>query len=107
GTKLKETKVVTRDKKKVGLAERAIAKKHVFLSYCHDNIDEVARLREELIKAGEAVWWDQDIKGGQDWKFEIRKAMKNAYAVVLCLSQESESRVTSGIYQEALDAIDA
>ncbi|MBZ5524741.1 MAG: toll/interleukin-1 receptor domain-containing protein [Acidobacteriia bacterium] len=88
-------------------AERTMAKKHVFLSYCHDNSDEVTRLREELIAAGEAVWWDQNIKPGQDWKLEIRKAMKNAYAVVLCLSKETEGRKTSGIYPEALDAIGA
>jgi len=53
------------------------------------------------------VWWDQDILPGQDWKFEIRKAMRNAYAVVLCLSQETAARTTSGIYPEALDAIEA
>jgi hypothetical protein len=80
-------------------------KKHVFLSYCRDNQVEVKRLRDDLIAAGESVWWDQDIHPGQDWRFEIRKAMQNAYAVVLCLSKESEARVTSGIYPEAMDAI--
>ena len=85
----------------------AMSKKHIFLSYCRDNATEVARLRNDLIAAGESVWWDQDIKGGQDWKFEIRNAMKNAYAVVLCLSAESEKRSASGIYPEALDAVSA
>lgn len=80
-------------------------KKHVFLSYCHDNQLEVERLRKELVEAGEDVWWDQDIHPGQDWRFEIRKAMQNAYAVVLCLSKESAVRASSGIYPEALDAI--
>jgi hypothetical protein len=79
--------------------------KHVFLSYCRDNKTEVAKLREDLVKAGERVWWDQDIQPGQDWKFEVRKAMKAAYAVVLCLSRESQAREASGIYHEALDAI--
>jgi len=83
------------------------AKRHVFVSYCRENKNEVAQLRDELMAGGEAVWWDQDIKAGQDWKLEIRKAMKGAYAVVLCLSQESEARTTSGIYPEALDAIAA
>jgi tetratricopeptide (TPR) repeat protein len=55
--------------------------------------------------AGEDVWWDQNIKPGQDWKFEIRQAMKIAYAVLLCLSRESGARETSGIYPEAMDAI--
>lgn len=80
-------------------------KKHVFLSYCRDNEPEVKQLRDDLIAAGEFVWWDQDIHPGQDWKFEIRQAMRTAYAVVLCLSEESEARVASGIYPEAMDAI--
>ncbi len=80
-------------------------KKHVFLSYCRDNQAQVKRLRDDLIAAGHSVWWDQDIQPGQDWKFEVREAIQNAYAVVLCLSKESEARATSGIYSEAMDAI--
>jgi hypothetical protein len=81
--------------------------KHVFLSYCRDNKTEVAKLRDELIAAGEQVWWDQDILPGQDWKNEIRNAMRAAHSVVLCLSRESAERITSGIYPEVLDAIGA
>lgn len=84
-----------------------MTKKHVFLSYCRDNRDEVSKLRDELLVAGESVWWDQDILGGQDWKMEIRKAMRDAYAVVVCLSQETSQRITSGVYPEVLDAIAA
>ena len=84
-----------------------MAKKHVFISYCRDNALDVGQLRDELIAAGEGVWWDQDIKGGQDWRYEIRKAIRDAYAIVLCLSKESEMRVTSGIYPEAADSIAA
>jgi len=82
-------------------------KRHVFISYCHDNTVEVARLRSELLAAGEPVWWDQDIAAGQDWKLEIRRAIKGAYAILLCLSEESEKRKTSGIYPEAAEAIAA
>ncbi len=87
--------------------EVTMSKKHVFLSYCHDNSDEAEQLHNNLIAAGEAVWWDQDILPGQDWKLEIDKAMKHAYAVLLCLSAETESRTTSGIYPEAANAIGA
>jgi hypothetical protein len=80
---------------------------HVFLSYCRDNLQDVAALRDELISAGESVWWDQDILPGQDWQLEIRQAMNAAYAFVLCLSTESQARTTSGIYPEAMDAIKA
>ena len=82
-----------------------MAKKHVFLSYCHENHDEVSRLRDDLIEAGESVWWDQDIVLGQDLKMAIRQAVRDSYAVVLCLSKEAEARTTSGIFPEAADAI--
>ncbi len=84
-----------------------MAATHVFLSYCRDNAKAVAKLREDLIAAGEQVWWDQEILPGQDWRLAIRQAMKASYAVVLCLSKEAQARATSGIYPEALDAIDA
>ena len=87
--------------------EDTMSKKHVFLSYCHDNTDQAEQLHDELIAAGEAVWWDQDILPGQDWKLEIDQATKDAYAVLLCLSAETESRTTSGIYPEAANAIGA
>ena len=85
---------------------KAMSEKHVFVSYCHDNKDKVARLVEELEAAGESVWWDEDILGGRDWKEAIRMAMKKAYAVVVCLSPElTEDRYRSGVYPEIRDAI--
>ena len=84
-----------------------LAATHVFLSYCRDNAKLVAKLREDLQDAGEQVWWDQQILPGQDWRLAIRQAMKASYAVILCLSKEAQARATSGIYPEALDAIDA
>ena len=83
-----------------------MSKKHVFVSYCHDNKDNVARLVDDLENAGESVWWDENILGGRDWKEAIRGAMKNAYAVVVCLSPElTEERFRSGVYPEVRDAI--
>jgi small GTP-binding protein len=88
-------------KERTGMSE-----KHVFVSYCHDNKDEVARLVEYLQSAGESVWWDENILGGRDWKEAIREAMKNAYAVVVCVSPElTEERYRSGVYPELRDAI--
>ena len=71
--------------------------RHVFLSYCRDNSDEVRRLREDLSAAGESVWWDGDIPGGLSWEFAVRQALKRSYAVVVCLSRESEEQASSGI----------
>jgi len=93
------TSVASQDEK------NTMAKKHIFLSYCHDNELDVAQLRDELIAAGEAVWWDKDILPGKDWKQEIRRAMKDSYAVVLCLSKELAARVESGVFPEVSDAI--
>ena len=81
--------------------------KHVFLSYCHDNFEEVKQLRDDLIAAGEFVWWDKDIRGGQDWETMIEQAMRESYAVIVCLSKETEVRDESGIYPELSDAIEA
>lgn len=80
-------------------------RRHVFISYCHDNFEEVRRLRQDLLGAGEAVWWDKDILGGESWERAIRRAMKECYAVVLCLSKDGEARIESGVYPEISDAI--
>ena len=90
-----------------GASNTRTARKHVFLSYAHDNRTIVGQLRKELMEAGETVWWDGDILGGQDWKQAIRRAMRDSYAVVLCLSQELAARHQSGVYPEVLDAIAA
>jgi hypothetical protein len=84
-----------------------MSNKHVFLSYCHDNKSDVQCLHDDLVAAREAVWWDEDILGGRDWKQAIRQAMKESYAVVLCLSAELEARVQSDAYPEILNAIAA
>lgn len=41
-----------------------------------------------------------------DWRHEIRRAIRRAYAVVICFSQEVAARHRSGIYPEALLAIE-
>lgn len=80
--------------------------KHVFISYCHDNKPMVSKLRDDLISAGETVWWDDEIPGGAEWKLEIRRALENAYAIVVCFTEDTDSRRQSGIFPELLDAIE-
>lgn len=82
-------------------------KKHIFLSYCRDNTQDVTDFYTDLITAGERVWWDQEnLLPGQDWRLEIRKAIEDAYAVLICFSKETEARTTTGIYPEARAAIE-
>ncbi len=89
------------------LSGSAPAARQVFISYCRDNLVEVAALRERLVRAGELVWWDQDILPGADWKLAIRRAMRQSYAVICCLSEELVGRSKSGVYPELADAIAA
>lgn len=99
----------TRNAKKQAIIDsrrkKIVPEKHVFLSYCRENADQVERLRQDLIAAGLTVWWDQDILPGQDWKLEIQQAIKKACAVVLCLSEEATAHQKSDIFPEARDAI--
>jgi TIR domain/Cyclic nucleotide-binding domain len=81
-------------------------KKQLFLSYSHKNTQGAERLRNELISNGHAVWWDKHIVPGQDWKFEIKKAIKDSYALICCLSAESQAGNKSGIYPEIQHAIE-
>jgi hypothetical protein len=79
----------------------------VTIIYSHANATEVADLHGKLVAAGVAVWWDRDILAGQDREIEIRKAIKQSYAVVLCLSRETVAPSKTGIYTELSGAIDA
>jgi TIR domain/FHA domain/von Willebrand factor type A domain len=76
----------------------------VFLSYCHDNKQQVAQLRAALIAAGVDVWWDEDILAGCNFKAAIRDAMDQADRVIVCFSQETQQRVRTGILPELRDA---
>ena len=78
---------------------------HVFLSYCHEDRERVSELRRALMDAGYQVWWDQDILPGQDWRREIKRALKNAHALVACFSESTAKRYRSGIFPELRDAI--
>ena len=71
-----------------------------------EDVARVKQLREDLIQAGEPVWWDGELNAGQVWKREIRQAIKDSYAVVLCFSGRSQQRHRSGLYPEAADAIE-
>jgi hypothetical protein len=85
-----------------------MAKKHVFVSYSHIDREEVSKLVGDLKKHGEAVWWDAMIPLGADWAREIRLAIRESYAVIICVSSSSEEhyRNKSGIFPELSNAIE-
>ncbi|MCH7725525.1 MAG: toll/interleukin-1 receptor domain-containing protein, partial [Planctomycetes bacterium] len=78
----------------------------VFLSYCREDEKKVERLADDLSRAGLNVWWDHCILPGQDWQHEIRNAIKNCAAFILCVSEAVHAKPTSGVHSEIRGAID-
>ena len=59
---------------------------------CHSSGDKsaVKELYSQLIKDGVDAWLDKEnLLPGQEWKFEIPKAVKNSDVVIVCLSSRS------------------
>ncbi|GAC1347732.1 MAG: hypothetical protein NVSMB27_13810 [Ktedonobacteraceae bacterium] len=82
----------------------------VFL--CHSSGDKthVRNLCERLKAEGIEVWLDEkSLLAGQDWELEIRKTIRNIDVIIVCLTQNSITKV--GFVQKeirlALDAADA
>jgi hypothetical protein len=67
---------------------------HTFL--CHASQDKAAvRMLFNLLKAEAWIdpWLDEErILGGQNWDFEIRKAVRSSDVVIVCLSKRSVTK---------------
>jgi hypothetical protein len=60
----------------------------IFLLYARQDEESVRRLYWRLSREGAGVWWDQEkLRPGQDWAFEIHKAIHRSDVVVACLSK--------------------
>jgi hypothetical protein len=65
----------------------------VFLSYAHADGRLVRAFHKRLIADGVDSWLDKEkIIPGQDWEREIRKAVREADVVVVCLSKQFNQR---------------
>jgi formylglycine-generating enzyme required for sulfatase activity len=61
----------------------------VFLCYAHADRDLVRGLYVRLTQDGVNAWFDKaKLLPGQDWELEIRKAVREADVVVVCLSKQ-------------------
>ncbi len=61
----------------------------VFLCHAHSDKNTVFSLYERLSKDGVDVWLDKkSLIPGQDWEFEIRKAVSESDVVIVCLSEQ-------------------
>src|ERR1019366_9114554 len=72
-----------------------VLKKHVFISYARPDGDFARRLAFDLERANIPVWIDAEalIPGTPDWEGEIRKAISEAYAVLILASPETKESV--------------
>jgi Tol biopolymer transport system component len=61
----------------------------VFLSHAHMDREAVKALYDRLTTDGVDAWLDKEkLLPGQDWELEIRKAVREADVVVVCLSKQ-------------------
>ena len=65
----------------------------IFLSYASQDRDRVLPFYDHLKSAGLNVWMDKhDLKGGQNWDLEIKKALQRATIIAAFLSEQSVNK---------------
>ena len=65
----------------------------VFLSHAHADATRVRALHNRLVADGVDSWLDKEkLIPGQDWEREIRKAVREADVVIVCLSKKFNER---------------
>ena len=65
-------------------------KKHVFISYKSEEREDALAVRDFLIRKGFNFWMDEnDIRVGENYAEKIDFAVKNSFAIVLVMSEES------------------
>ncbi len=61
----------------------------VFLLYARRDEEPVRQLYQRIVREGAKVWLDREnILPGQDWQYEIRKAIQASDMVIVCLSRQ-------------------
>ena len=61
----------------------------IFLLYARSDTEVVRHLYQRLVKDGANAWLDEEkIFPGQDWEYEIRKAIHGSDMVIVCLSRK-------------------
>ncbi len=73
--------------------EPPLGEPRVFLCHASEDAAMVLKLYNDLRESGFRPWIDEkDLLGGQDWDYQIRKAIRDASAVLVCLSPNSGGR---------------
>ncbi|MCC6617129.1 MAG: SUMF1/EgtB/PvdO family nonheme iron enzyme [Anaerolineae bacterium] len=78
---------------------------HIFLSYSHEDVDLMARMRADMRAAHLDVWTDEGIQPGTpSWKRAVEEAIKGAGCVISILSPDASN---SRWVREELDFAEA
>lgn len=78
----------------------------VFLCHASGDKPVVRKLYEALQRDGFDPWLDEEnLLPGQDWNYEIAKAVRNSDVVIVCLSEDSVSK-TGYVQKETKFALD-
>lgn len=66
--------------------------KHLFVSYHHADSDFAENLIHRVEKTGFKTWMDSDrLRAGEDWRAEIDRAIKNAFALIVIMTPEAKA----------------
>lgn len=61
----------------------------IFLLHARSDAAAVRRLYRRLVRDGADVWLDQErLLPGQDWAYEIKKAIRQSDVVIACISRQ-------------------
>lgn len=84
--------------------ERAARRLHVFLCHASDDKERVRVVARQLAEYSVEVWFDEDkLLPGQDWSFEIQRALRSVDAVAVCLSAAAVSK--AGYVQKEINEV--
>src|SRR5882757_6753373 len=63
---------------------------YVFISHCQKDRKFAKGCEVKLSEKGFTAWRSDGIPGGEDWRREIDKAIKEAFALVVVITSESK-----------------
>lgn len=87
---------------------QAFSRRHLRVFLCHASDDKpaVRKLYQQLQAVGIEPWLDEEeLLAGEDWEYEIRKAVKATDVVIVCLSKGSINK-TGFVQKEIKFALD-
>lgn len=62
---------------------------HIFISYAREDSARVEELRDNLTEAGHDVWFDQDMRGGEQWWDLVLQRIRSSDIVIFAVSPDS------------------